>query len=233
MFETFEANEDNTVFTATLRKGKWSDGQPVSRGISPSCGRTGTGTSWPRPALRRGCGPTSRPASRWLGSWTTTVIWSFTQPYGGFPVNLAIGGWRVRPADAASSLPRAVPQKYADPAKLEQLIADGKFGPGLSGFFNKYDNAWNYMQARTIDCPADLDLKEANDQRTVLERNPYYFKVDGRPATAVRRPLSSKRSPIEVLAVKQFAGGPTAGRKLSPCPRSPSTRRTKRRATTT
>lgn len=229
VFEAFEANEDNTVFTATLRKGlKWSDGQPVTtRDIAfvweDWYGNEELAPSGPPAWLRAGTKATGEPMKLEVVD-DYTVIWSFTQPYGGFPVNLAIGGWHaydilMQPRHYLEQFHK----KYADPAKLEQLIADGKFETWTQLFFNKYDNAWNYMQARTIDCPklSPWILKEANDQRTVLERNPYYFKVDadGQQLPYVDRIEFETVTDPEVLAVKQFAGETDYGAEVVTMPK--------------
>ncbi len=229
LFETFEANEDNTVFTATLRKGlKWSDGQPVTtRDIAfvweDWYGNEELAPSGPPAWLRAGTKATGEPMKLEVVD-DYTVIWSFTQPYGGFPVNLAIGCWHaydilMQPRHYLEQFHK----KYADPAKLEQLIADGKFETWTQLFFNKYDNAWNYMQARTIDCPklSPWILKEANDQRTVLERNPYYFKVDadGQQLPYVDRIEFETVTDPEVLAVKQFAGETDYGAEVVTMPK--------------
>ena len=136
---------------------------------------------------------------------------SFTQPYGGFPVNLAIGGWHaydvlLQPRHYLEQFHK----KYADPAKLDALIKEGKFETWVQLFNNKWGSAWDYMRARTIDLPklSPWILKEANDQRTVLERNPYYFKVDaaGNQMPYIDRIEFTTVADPEVLAVKQFAG---------------------------
>jgi peptide/nickel transport system substrate-binding protein len=229
VFETFEVNEDNTVFTATLRRGlKWSDGQPVTtRDIAfvweDWYGNEELAPAGPPAWLRAGTKSTGEPMKLEVVD-DYTVIWSFTQPYGGFPVNLAIGGWHaydllMQPRHYLEQFHK----KYADPATLDALIAEGGFETWTQLFFNKYDNAWSYMQARTIDCPklSPWILKEANDQRTVLERNPYYFKVDadGQQLPYVDRIEFETVADPEVLAVKQFAGETDYGAEVVTMPK--------------
>ena len=216
VLESFDANADNTVFTMKLRKGlKWSDGQPVTTKDfafrwEDVWNNAELSPAGPPGWLRAGTLATGEPMKMEVVD-DYTLKCSFTQPYGGFPVNLAIGGWHaydllLQPRHYLEQFHK----KYADPAKLDALIKEGKFETWMQLFFNKYDNAWDYMRARTIGCPklSPWILKEANDQRTVLERNPYYFKVDaaGNQMPYIDGIEFTTVADPEVLAVKQFAG---------------------------
>ena len=101
-------------------------------------------------------------------------------------------------------------KKYADPAKLDAAIKEGKFETWMQLFNNKWGISWDYMRAKTIPLPklSPWILKESNDQRTVLERNPYYFKVDaaGNQMPYIDKIEFTTVADPEVLAVKQFAG---------------------------
>ena len=216
VLETFDASADNKVFTMSLRKGlKWSDGTPVTTKDVQFVwedwwGNAELNPSGPPGWLRAGTLATGEPMKLEIVD-DYTFKGSFTQPYGGFPVNLAIGGWHaydllLQPRHYLEQFHK----KYADPAKLDAMIKAGKFETWVQLFNSKWGGAWDYMRAKTIDLPklSPWILKEANDQRTVLERNPYYFKVDaaGNQMPYIDRIEFTTVADPEVLAVKQFAG---------------------------
>lgn len=108
-----------------------------------------------------------------------TFTMTFPTPYGGWPVGLAIQSWH---AHDVLMQPRHYLEQfhktYADPAKLDEMIKEGKFETWVQLFMSKWGISWDYMRAKTIPLPklSPWILKESNDERTVLERNPYFFK---------------------------------------------------------
>jgi peptide/nickel transport system substrate-binding protein len=216
VLEKFEASPDGKSFTMALRKGtKWSDGKPVT-----TKDVTFVWEDWynnaelnpngPPGWLRAGTKATGEPMKLEIVD-DYAFKCSFTQPYGGFPVGLAIASWHaydvlLQPRHYLEQFHK----KYADAAKLDAAIKEGKFETWVQLFNNKWGISWDYMRAKTIPLPklSPWILKESNDQRTVLERNPYYFKVDaaGNQMPYIDRIEFTTVADPEVLAVKQFAG---------------------------
>ncbi len=96
--ESYSANEDNSVFTFTLRKGlKWSDGTEVTMAdfefainsfvfneeLTPVVG------AW----MRDGGRADGQPFTFTVVDDTTFTL-AFNESYGGFPVHLSIAGWK-------------------------------------------------------------------------------------------------------------------------------------------
>ena len=96
--ESYAANEDNTVFTFTLRKGlKWSDGVEVTmedfkfaiENYIFNAELTPVVASYLRDGGRADGAPMTFTA---VDDYTFTI--AFTESYGGFPVHLSIAGWK-------------------------------------------------------------------------------------------------------------------------------------------
>jgi peptide/nickel transport system substrate-binding protein len=216
VLETFEANADNTVFTMALRKGlKWSDGVPVTTKDVQFVwddwyNNAELNPSGPPAWLRAGTKATGDPMKLEIVD-DFTFKCSFTSPYGGFPVGLAIANWHaydvlLQPRHYLEQFHK----KYAEAAKLDEAIKAGKFENWVQLFNNAWGISWDYMKAKTIPLPklSPWILTEANDQRTVLVRNPYYFKVDaaGNQMPYIDRIEFTTVADTEVISVKQFAG---------------------------
>ena len=96
--ESYSANEDNTVFTFTLRKGlKWSDGVEVTMedfmfGIEDYVFNAEL-TPVVAAYMRDGGRSDGDPFTFTVVDDTTFTI-SFNESYGGFPVHLSIAGWK-------------------------------------------------------------------------------------------------------------------------------------------
>ena len=96
--ESYTANDDNTVFTFTLRKGlKWSDGVDVTmedfefaiNNFVFNTELTPVVASW----MRDGGTADGNPFTfTKVDDYTFTI--AFTKSYGGFPVHLSIAGWK-------------------------------------------------------------------------------------------------------------------------------------------
>ncbi len=96
--ETYEANEDNSVFTFTLRKGlKWSDGTEVTmadvefaiNSFVFNAELTPVVAAW----MRDGGRSDGQPFTFTVVDDTTFTL-AFNESYGGFPVHLSIAGWK-------------------------------------------------------------------------------------------------------------------------------------------
>ena len=217
VLESFEANADQTEFTCKLRVGmRWSDGHPVTtedvRFVWEDVYNNEELYAAGLPAwLREGSKADGGPATlEILDDFTFRV--SFPGRYGGFPVALAIQSWR---AYDVFLKPRHYLEQfhatYADPDKLDALVAEFGFDTWVQLFNHKDINSWAYMNERGLEMPklSPWILTEATDQRCILERNPYYFKVDeaGQQLPYIDRIEYTTIRDLEVLALHQFAGG--------------------------
>lgn len=200
----YKVSSDFKTFTFELRPGlKWSDGKPVTTKDvqfvfedvygNPELSPRGMPT-W----LRSGNRPGGTPARlEILDDFTFTL--TFDAPYGSFPVALGVMGWRNY---NEILLPRHYMEqfhkKYADPAKLEALIKENKFETWVQLFqFKNASGMGTHMRVESLPMPKLMPwiAKESSDERVVLERNPYYWKVD---AAGNQLPYIDR---IEVLTV--------------------------------
>lgn len=216
VLESFTPSADQKTFTMKLREGmRWSDGVLVTTEdvrfawedvwnnieLNPS----GVGAQY-----RTGSNKDGDPMTLEIVDAYTFVV-RFTGPYGGFPVALAIQSWR---AYDELLKPRHYLEQfhtdYADPSKLTAAMEENKFETWVQLYQFKDANSWAYMNGRSLGMPklTPWILVESSDERSVLERNPYYFKVDaaGNQLPYIDRIDCRTVADLEVLAVKQFAG---------------------------
>jgi peptide/nickel transport system substrate-binding protein len=183
----FEVTNNGSVFTFYMREGmKWSDGEPLTTAdidfgwnevmlneeITPSV------PGW----LRSGNKGTGQvPTMDILDDFTFRL--TFAEPYGAFPVQVAINGWRgyfefIKPKHYATQWH----VDYTPLADLEAQIAEEGFEKGEWHrlFGAKNPSQWNFYQARFLGFPK-LNPWITSDPTTdaiIMERNPYYHKVD-------------------------------------------------------
>ena len=231
LLERFEPNADQTVFTLTLRQGlKWSDGQPVTtRDIQFAIDDVWLNTELypggPDVALKAGAKAKGAPVKLEVVDEHTCRM-RFATPYGSLPLALAIMKWKaheliLRPRHYMEQFHK----KYADPAKLDALIKANKFETWvqLFIFMNGDTRGMEVMRVRDIPAPKLTPwlLKEGSDQRCILERNPYYFKVDadGQQLPYIDRMDFTTVPDLEVIALKQFAGEADYGAEVVTMPK--------------
>ncbi|MGI6705097.1 MAG: ABC transporter substrate-binding protein [Clostridia bacterium] len=184
----FEVSDDQKEFTFYMREGlKWSDGQPVTTEdvafavedvqFNDELSPAGV-PNW----LRSEGKPTGTPMKFEVIDEYTFKI-SFDKPYGGFLLSMAIEGWRgytdlLKPKHYLKDYHK----KYnTDSADLEAKIADAGFQPGeWVNLFSLKDILNNeVMNPQAIGFPTLSPwIETKSGDIIVMERNPYYFKVD-------------------------------------------------------
>jgi peptide/nickel transport system substrate-binding protein len=212
----YQASPDDKVFTFRLRQGqKWSDGKPVTtkdvqfalEDVRMNAELTPAGfPAW----LRSGNRAAAEPMKLEIVDDRTFKI-SFAEPYGGFPTMAGATGWR---SYHELLLPRhyleQFHKKYADPAKLDALIKENKFETWVQLFQYKNPPHSQYMGQASIPLPKLTAwlTKEASDELCVLERNPYYWKVDaaGNQLPYIDRVEYRTVADPQVLSLKLMAG---------------------------
>jgi peptide/nickel transport system substrate-binding protein len=215
VLESYEASADQKEFTFHLRKGlKWSDGQPVVmedfrftiEDVIFNKELTTVFPGW----LCAGGTESGKPMTfTVVDDWTFKM--AFDQPYGGFPIRLAIQGWRgytdlLKPAHYMKQFHT----KYGDKAQIEKLMKENKFESWVQLFNLKNVNNWDLTRIKSIGFPSLYPwlLKSADKTKYVFERNPYYFKVDseGNQLPYIDKIESSIVQDIEMVGMKTIAG---------------------------
>ncbi|WP_338788182.1 ABC transporter substrate-binding protein [Metabacillus sp. FJAT-53654] len=220
VLKDYEVTEDQKEFTFYMREGlKWSDGEPVTtedvrfavedvllnEEIMPIV------PSW----LHSGGNAQGNPLKLEVVDEYTYKI-SFDEPYGGFPIALAIGNWRgyndlLKPAHYLKQFHK----KYADAAELEKLIKEAKLGEDTEStwvnFFNYMDITEREMShSNAVGFPSlyPWTMKEMDKTYAIYERNPYYFKVDpeGNQLPYIDSIKSTIVQDTEVVGLKTIAG---------------------------
>lgn len=173
--ETLEVNDDSTRFTFTLREGlRWSDGVPFTSAdlafwwehIILNDELTPTVPSW----LRTGGAP-----ARFSAPDAGTVVFEFAAPNPLFPKVIAFRGGINLFEGVARHYLEAFHPAFTDADTLAARVAESGFENWVQLFRSRFApqsnpelptmNAWQLVQAFP-------------GERMVLERNPYYYKVD-------------------------------------------------------
>ena len=187
VLQSFEVSDGDRVFTLRLRPGlKWSDGVPVTmddvlfayEDVLLNEKLTPSFPNW----LRDSGAAAGAPMTFEVIDDHTFRI-SFTQPYGRFLVQLAIDGWRgyeelIKPKHYLKQFHA----DYTPLAELEDMIKERSLAAGewWNLFHSKDIIRWEQFPPERVGFPVLNPWIVADVQETVsmLERNPYYFKVD-------------------------------------------------------
>lgn len=209
--ESFEVDEDATVYTFTLREGlKWSDGAPFTSDDI---------VFWYEDVLMNEELTPSVPD--WLVSGgepvvvekldDTTVTFTFAEPYGLFLQELA----RV-----SGSLPTQYPRHYLEPfhpdynPDVDALVQEAGVDTWTTLFMNRGGapieeiTYWQTTELPTLHAWMLTAPYDAASSRVVAERNPYYFKVDpeGNQLPYLDRVVYEQVADEEVLLLKALNG---------------------------
>jgi len=187
ILKDFEVSEDEKVFTFHMRKGlKWSDGVPVTtedvlfayEDVLLNEKLTPVFPRWLK-AANKGDGEPMK--LEVIDDYTFRI--SFTEPYGGFPVQLAIASWRgytdlLKPKHYLKKFhPRYTPLEELEPLIKKEGLTKGEWWT----LFNRKDHAnWEFTNRTAIGFPVltPFMIVKATQEVATFERNPYYFKVD-------------------------------------------------------
>jgi ABC-type dipeptide transport system, periplasmic component len=186
--ESFEISDDNRVFTLTLRKGlKWSDGVPVTtedvrfayedvllhEELTPIIPAT----------YRSGGRPDGEPMKlEILDEYTFRI--TFEEPYGRFVRHLGVGqlwGGYTDLLKPSHYLKRYHIKYTPIEELLPELQANGMGPDEWHRLFHAKDIVWSEVtNANAVGFPTlgPWVRVESPDNLIVMERNPYYYKVD-------------------------------------------------------
>ncbi|CAG7617602.1 ABC transporter substrate-binding protein [Paenibacillus allorhizosphaerae] len=218
VLKDYKASADSKEFTFIMRKGlKWSDGKPVTsedvkfsiEDILFNEELTPVFPAWLRAGGKADGAP---PKFKVVDEYTFQI--SFDQPYGGFPIRLAIESWRgysdyiLKPAHFLKPFHK----KYADPKQLEAKLKEGQYGPDdwVKMFNDKDVTSRELTKPEAIGFPVLYPwmMVKRSDSTTDYERNPYYFKVDakGNQLPYIDKIQSALVQNIEMVTMKTIAG---------------------------
>lgn len=213
----YDVSADQKEFTFYLREGlKWSDGEPVTtedfrfvwEDVINNSELTPIFPSWLNSAAKADGKPA---VFEFLDEYTFKV--RFDEPYGGFPVRIAIRGWTgytelLKPAHYLKQFHK----KYADANELEEKIKEVGLQPGewVSLFHDKDIVNWELFSTKAIGFPALYPwlLTKRADNMSEMERNPYYFKIDkaGNQLPYLDKIVSYQLQDNEMVNMKIIAG---------------------------
>lgn len=187
ILQDFQANEDNTEFTFTIREGlRWSDGELVTTEdvrfmVEDVYMNEELTPSFPS-KFRAGGRPAGEPMQLEIIDDYTFRL-TFTEPYGGLLRELTIKGWQgytdlMQPA-------HFLKQYHTAYTPIEEM-ADELNEMGLTDewwqlFSSKNCQNWDLTRPRCIGFPALYPWVSVDSSAPgvlAFERNPYYFKVD-------------------------------------------------------
>lgn len=219
VLESFEVNDDNTVFTFKLREGlKWSDGTPVTMEDVRFTWENiyGNEKLFPQgvPArFRTGYDPAGDPMTLEILDDYTFRLTS-TAPYGGFLRNITIEGWNgytvlINPSHV---LKKWHPDFTPIEEMQEELRANNLTDEWWQLFRQqKWCENWHVTADRCIGYPTLnpwISVRSETPGVKVFDRNPYYWKVDteGKQLPYIDRIVSVQVEDVEMVNQRVLAG---------------------------
>lgn len=213
----FAVSDDLKEFTFFMREGlRWSDGRPVTTEdvrfavedvlLDPELTPGGV-PPWLKSAADAEGTPMKLDI---LGEYAFKI--SFDRPYGGFPMQLAVQGWRgytelLKPKHYLMRYHA----KYTPQNELEPLIREAGFqnGEWAKLFHFKDVVSTEATQPQAVGFPVLSPYVQVKSGDTIeFERNPYYFKVDaaGNQLPYIDRLHSTLVQNVEMVVMKILAG---------------------------
>ena len=212
--ESYEVNDDNTVFSFNLREGlKWSDGEPVTtadvRFVYEDVLLNETYSQAIPNKFRSAGSPDGDPMTlEILDDYAFTI--SFSESYGGFLRELSIKGWQgytdvFKPAHHLKPIHSA----YGDADEIQAMM-DEKGLDTQSALFAAVDCLeWDLFTQRCSGFPAMWPWINVTDNDSFMRfvRNPYYFKVDaaGNQLPYIDEVVSALAADTDTVNLKVFA----------------------------
>ncbi|MFH1115335.1 MAG: ABC transporter substrate-binding protein [Pseudomonadota bacterium] len=206
--EKWDIGEDGRTFTFHLVKGaRWSDGEPFSADDIMFCFDDVLFNKELTSAIPKWLAPDGIPP-KVTKIDDFTVRFEFAEPYGLFLEQLACPH-----AMALVTMPKhylkQFHKKYADPAKLEELMKERK----VSSWERLFQDASSLRHALFVDTKmpslcAWITTVPAPAKRFVMERNPYYWKVDtkGNQLPYIDSVVHELQAEAQTILLKAIAG---------------------------
>lgn len=213
----FKMSEDRKQFTFMLREGmKWSDGVPVTtedvkfavEDVIFNKELTPILPDW----LKAGGKKDGTPVKfQVIDLYSFTL--SFDQPYGRFPIQLALTGWRgytdlLKPKHYLQKFHI----KYSPLDQLEPLIKEAGFQKGewVNLFNDKDITNWELTTKKAIGFPVLYPWMMSKSTETLKKyvRNPYYWKIDaaGNQMPYIDSIESTLVQDVEMMSTKVISG---------------------------
>ncbi len=206
--KSWDIDNDGRTFTFHLVEGvKWSDGQPftaddimfyfedvlMNKDLTPAV------PSWLAPS---GIAPKATKIDDY------TIKIEFDKPYGLFLQQLACPQGMALVTNPKHYL-KQFHKKYADPAMLEKLVQDKKLSSWAKLFQEKADLQHSlFVNPEIPSICAWVTTVPAPAKRFVMERNPYYWKVDpaGAQLPYIDRIVHDLQAESQTIPLKAIAG---------------------------
>ena len=212
--ESYEVNDDNTVFSFNLREGlKWSDGEPVTtadvRFVFEDVFLNETYTPGFPSKFRAAGSPDGDPVTvEILDDYAFTM--SFNESYGGFLRELSIKGWQgytdvFKPAH----LLKSIHTEYGDADEIQAMMDEKGLDTHQALFAAVDCLEWDLYTQRCSGFPAMWPWINVTDNDSFMRfvRNPYYFKVDaaGNQLPYIDEVVSALAADTDAVNLKVFA----------------------------
>ena len=212
--ESYDVNDDNTVFSFNLREGlKWSDGVPVTTADVAFA----FDDYWSNESLSPGYPNKFKSAGNPTGEIMDVEIIddysfriTFQDTYGGFLRELSIKGWQgytdiFKPAHFLKDFHSS----YTDPAEIAKMAEEKNLQDEAALFASIDCLNWALPNARCAGFPALWPWMNVTAEEGLMKfvRNPYYFKVDaaGNQLPYIDEVVSQLVADTDMVNLKVFA----------------------------